>query len=396
MKRLIALVMILIFALTGCGGSSENQESIPDYNSGLAESGIWISYSEINSMFSSPYGFENEILTAVENCKDLGIENVYIHVRAFCDSIFKSEYFPLSKSAESYSGDALEFIINSFHSKDIKVHAWLNPYRVLTSSSDVNVLDTKSPAYKWLKDENKENDKNVCIWEGIYLNPAEPQVQRLIIDGVKEILNRYSVDGIHFDDYFYPTTDSQFDIASYESYKSSVEKPLGLADWRRANVNSLLSGCYSAIKYINQDIVFSISPAASIEKNLNELYADVEGWINGGYIDCIIPQLYFGFNYSQREFRFENILESWKRLIGYNQKIKLQIGLASYKIGSENEFDGDEWITDTDIIARQAEICRKDGIVSGYVLFSYSSVFGDEKLNQKQRENFKKIIREEN
>ena len=391
MKRIAVLFVALCLLISGCGMNKQNSTEIT-YNQGVYSSGLWVSYSEINNLFLSQNGFESELLKITENCVSIGIDDVYIHIRPFCDSLYKSEYFPLMNSATSFSGDAFKLIIDSFHSKNIRVHAWINPYRVSASTADINSLNPQSPAYKWLKDENTENDENVCFFNGIYLNPASLEVQKLIIDGAREILKNYDVDGIHFDDYFYPTTDASFDSVSYEKYKSTTQKPLSLDDWRRANVNSLLNNCYSAIKFINDDVVFSISPAASVEKNYNEFYADVKAWIEGGYIDCIIPQLYFGFEHSQREFRFTNILENWKELIGDNHNIKLLIGLANYKIGTKNESDGEEWLLDDAIIARQAEICRQDGIVSGCVLFSYSSVFSNEEHNVNQLNKYMEFL----
>ncbi|MBQ3817301.1 MAG: family 10 glycosylhydrolase, partial [Clostridia bacterium] len=200
------------------------------------------------------------------------------------------------------------------------------------------------------------------------------------------------VDGIHFDDYFYPTSDTSFDEASFKKYSSFADEPLSLEDWRRANVNALISGCYTAIKFINKDIKFSISPMASLEKNYNELYADVKAWVENGCIDVIIPQLYFGFEYPESDFTFENLLVKWKDLIEPNSNVQLMIGLAPYKIGTETPADKEEWGECDDIIARQAKMCIKDQNISGYVLFSESSLFSENDLNKRQMENLLKII----
>ena len=205
-------------------------------------------------------------------------------MRSHCDSLFNSKYFPKKKSAEAYAFDLMEYVINECHKNNIELHAWINPYRV-SSNTDVSLLDDNSPAKIWLNDQNPQNDINVCIYNGIYLNPAQVEVRRLIIDGVKEISASYEVDGICFDDYFYPTTDAQFDAESYGKYKSLGENPLPLDDWRRSNVNILVSGCYYSIKNINKNIQFSISPAASLEKNYTDLYADIEYWIVNGCLD---------------------------------------------------------------------------------------------------------------
>ncbi len=382
MKSKIALILSLLILLCSCGVS--NKKPSPNYI-GFSTKGVWFSFSEINEMLQSKNGFEAELKSAVENCKKLQINNVYIHLRSYCDSLYPSKLFPLIKSAKRYDYDVFKMMLEAFHQSSIKVHAWINPYRVSSSSSDVEKLSNDSPAYKWLKDETPQNDKNVLLYNGIYLNPAETEVQKLIIDGVKEIITNYDVDGIHLDDYFYPTKNEDFDKISYEKYKNSSKNFLNLDDWRRFNVNNLLSGCYSAIKYYNKNIIFSVSPAASIEKNYTDLYADIKEWISGGYVDAIIPQLYFGYNYSDEAFRFNNILKNWLTLCKEND-VELLIGLAPYKIGTATEADGIEWQTETDILARQVKECYENERVSGYIFFSYSSLFSEESLNAKQRE----------
>lgn len=394
MKKAFICILLSLSLLTGC--SAVNTESEQGKNEILpfknaAVSGVWLSFSEINAMLESEKGFKAEFEKVIENCRLLKIEEIYVHIRSYCDSIFKSDYFPLTKEAQSADYDIFEYIINACHTAGIKVHAWINPYRVLTSSSDREMLNPESPAYKWLSDGDTENDKNVILYNGIYLNPAESEVRELVINGIREVLRKYEVDGIHFDDYFYPTTDPEFDSASYEKYKAESENPLSLSDWRRANVDALISGCYSAVNYYGEDIVFSVSPTASVEKNYNELYADVEGWIKNGYLDRIIPQLYFGFRYPDKQYCFDALLDNWIALAKENTEVELMIGLGTYKIGTDTEADREEWNSSRDIIARQAEICYKNGNVAGFVLFSYSSLVSDEELNTKQRENLLSI-----
>lgn len=397
MKRLIIVVALISVMLSGCSflnlKDSDNDSLVDNKENTVAS--VWLSFSEINSILNSPNGFEEELKTVVNNCKTLNISNVYIHVRAFCDSLFESKYFPKTDAALNFDYDVFEKMIDAFHKKDIKVHAWINPYRVLTSSSNIIDLNTKSPAYIWLNDSNLENDTNVCLYNGIYLNPAEYEVRQLVINGIREIIELYDVDGIHFDDYFYPTTDEEFDKKSYENYIATSENPLDLQEWRRANVNALISSCYTAIKFLNKDLIFSISPAASTEKNYNKLYADVITWVENDCIDLIIPQIYFGFDYPTDEFKFENLLETWKDISRINENVELHIGLASYKIGTDTEPDNLEWQNSDDIISRQVKLCENDAEVDGYVYFSYSSLFSEAEPNKKQRNNLLKLFKEE-
>ena len=241
MKRITGLILAVILLLCGCTANITPEET--DKGNGEFSSGVWFSFSEINTMLNSDKGFKEEFSSALDNCVNLGIDEVYIHVRAYCDSLYPSDYFPLLEEAQRYDYDVFDCAVSACHNRGIKVHAWVNPYRVLTSSEDVSALDTKSPAYRWLNDDTADNDKNVCFSNGIYLNPAEYEVRELVINGLREIALKYDVDGIHFDDYFYPTTEIGFDNASYEEYKETSDNPLSLEDWRRANVNALISGC---------------------------------------------------------------------------------------------------------------------------------------------------------
>ena len=386
MKRILIAVCILIFVLSSCKPQTEDSTNY------FSSCGIWLSYYEVGDMLKSSKGLQNELDDVIKNCKEIGVEEVYIHVRSHCDSVFLSDYFPLNDNAKIYDYDVFEYMISKFHDNYIKVHAWINPYRVSTESEDINLLNKESPAYKWLTDDLPDNDTNVCLSNGIYLNPASEEVQLLIINGVKEIAEKYDVDGVVFDDYFYPTTDRNFDAMSYESYKSITQKPLTLEDWRRTNVNLLISGCYNAIRNKNKNIAFSVSPSHSIDRNYNEFYADVKYWVENGVVDKIIPQIYFGFEYPEKEYRFDKLLESWKKLVD-DCKVELLISLPAYKIGTDSKADTEEWNKETDILSRQAEICFKDEKIDGFIFFSYSSVFSQGDLNTKQRNNIKDTMR---
>ena len=397
MKKFFAVLLIALF-LCGCKNDSvsvQKNESDPQhaaFSKNDFSSGVWLSFSEVNSLLEDPGSFKSRFSEITENLKSLNIENLYIHVRSHCDSIFDSEFFPMTESAAKIDYDIFEYIIDACHKENIKVHAWINPYRVSTSTEDPKELDENSPARRWLCDDDSQNDKNVLIYNGIYLNPGEFDSRQLVINGVKEILDSYDVDGIHFDDYFYPTSDPEFDKESYEAYKDTAKKPLSLDNWRRASVDALISGCKTAIDASGSNAVFSVSPAADIDKNYNDYYADIGSWVKSGYIDEIIPQLYFGFEHTDSYYNFQNLLKEWKELCQSNRSVKLTIGLAAYKIGTQSPSDGSEWQENSDILARQAQICLNDNNVSGIVLFSYSGLFSDQTQNTKERENLTAVL----
>ncbi len=362
------LVMILICVLL-CGCSPANNQD----GKSTSIVGVWISYSELDAMLSNN-DFKNQFCATVDICKSRGITDVFVHTRPYCDAIYNSMYFSKRETVMQYDFDVLEYMINECHNEGIKFHAWINPYRVRTADDNIANLPLDSIVRKWIKDNDIDNDNNICFSNGIYLNPASSEVQQLVINGIREIINNYNVDGIHFDDYFYPTQQEDFDNASYTKYCQNTQTPLSLSDWRRANVNSLISGSYTAIKFKDKDIVFSVSPSASIEENFNRHYADVSAWCNNGCVDYVIPQLYFGFQYPDSNYNFDNLITEWENLIN-KTRTKLLIGLASYKIGTQNEPDKAEWKNGVDVIKRQVELCKNDINILGYVYFSYTSMY---------------------
>lgn len=342
--------------------------------------------------------FKSMISEMFNNCVYLGIETVFCQVRPYGDALYKSSYFPYSELLTGTEGknpgyDPLEIIVNEAHLRKLKIHAWINPYRISTKSNDISklALADSNPAKKWLTDNDTDNDRYVRPYKnGLYYNPAILDVQKLIINGIREICENYDVDGIHIDDYFYPDgVDEEFDSVEY----TNSGKILSLADWRRANVNALVTGMYSVVK--SYGLTFGISPAGNIDKNYNELYADIEKWISTpGYTDYIIPQIYFGYNYPNNQFAYLNLLSDWMKLKRLSN-VKIYIGLANYKIDNSETFKGvtnNEWITDSDTISKQTKDAYNKK-TDGVVLFSYGSVFGNSKNQITQTNNFKETIK---
>ena len=364
MKRAALLCLCVLLLFCGCN-TGEGSERIKD-DSNIYHKGVWVTYSELNGMLSTDFKVEFDFL--LNTCRDKGITDIFVHTRSFCDAYYPSNLFPMAETVKAVNFDILEYMVSSAHKENIRFHAWINPYRVRTADNKIENLNGDSPAYKWGSSEN------LLITEsGIYLNPASYEARLLVTDGIREILNSYAVDGIHFDDYFYPLDLTGEDSASYQKYFESAENPVSVEDWRRGNVNALISNVYTAIKFINKDIIFSISPAADMEKNYNSRYADVTLWGESGCVDWIIPQLYFGFNYPDSKFCFDNLLGAWKTELK-DSKAKLLIGLASYKIGTEILPDKEEWAKGEEIIKTQEKICQEDEDIYGHIYFSYSHI----------------------
>lgn len=314
------------------------------------------------------------MFNAIKSC---GFNTAFVHLRAFGDSFYKSDIFPYSsyiagKEGAELSFDPFEVLLSSAKKNGISVHGWINPFRISTQNNP-DLLCSANPAKKILASGNADGD--ICILEnGIYLNPASTASQKLVLDGVKEILTKYDIDGIHIDDYFYPSTDTSIDKNQYSQY-CAKGGALSLSEWRTESINAFVAGLYSAVKAVDSDLIVSISPAADIESNKTKLYADCELWLSQkGYADIIIPQIYFGFEHETNAFDF--LLGQWSSLPRHSE-VKLVCGMAAYKCAETDEYAGagaNEWLDNSDVLARQLEAVRADGNFEGIAVFSYSDL----------------------
>ncbi|MDO4556433.1 MAG: family 10 glycosylhydrolase [Lachnospiraceae bacterium] len=350
---------------------------------------MWISYLEFEAYLdtykSSKANFTKFIDHMYDTCVANNMNAVIVHVRPFGDAIYKSSYFPWSKYISGKQGsspgfDPLTIMVQEAHERNLEFHAWLNPYRVSFNTS-YSSLSSDNPARKW--HNSSSTSRNVLSYGGkLYYNPSKSQVQTLIINGVKEIVKKYDVDGIHFDDYFYPSFSSSnvktaFDAKEYNSYKASQiaagKSYKSIYNWRRANVNKLVSGVYSAIKAIDKNVEFGISPAGNIDnlKSNYSYYVDIDTWLNNtGYIDYIMPQIYWGFTH--KTAAFDDVLDRWVKL---NKKgiVDLHVGIGVYKVGmakSSAYSDWKEWQQDTTLLKDMIAYGRKKD-VDGFAFFSY-------------------------
>lgn len=408
MKRFLSIIIAFLVLLTGCSIAPQSEISeVPSTQTKpqtkLTDTplmkAVWFSYIELTFVGMSEDEFVSAVSNMFQNVKNAGFNAVICQVRANCDAIYPSEYFPFSAAFTGTLGvapnfDPLQIMVDTAHSLELEFHAWINPYRISAKSKDYEALPENSPAYKFLTDQDEYNDRNVLFTEeGMYLNPASSEARYLIVNGIDEILANYDVDGIQFDDYFYPTTEQEFDEISFGEYRKTVTTPLNLADWRRTNVNLLIADVYKTV-HSYENIVFGISPAADIsndntDKNYTQLYADVNLWCSTtGYIDYIAPQLYFGYEYPEKDFRFDTLLDKWCGLTRA-KGINLYIGLAAYKAG-EIDATSSEWIENNDILSRQIKDIKEKS-ADGIFMYSYSYLFSDKEHN---RTEFDKLIKE--
>ncbi len=331
---------------------------------------VWISYLELKTMFEggNKTAFINNFKTACNNIKNFGLDTVIVHVRPFSDALYESEYFPWSHIITGTQGqdpgfDPLNQMIKIAHDAGLKIEAWINPYRIRTS--DITLSQT-NPAVKWAS-----SDYVVSVGINKYYNPAYEEVQDLIVNGVLEIVNKYDVDGIHFDDYFYPNPNESFDKTAY----STLGGGQTLGDFRRNNVTNLIKKVYTAVKKADPSMEFGISPQGSSNINYNQQYIDVKTIITLGYIDYVCPQIYYGFENATQPFA--QTVKEWHDYVkGTN--VKLYVGLAAYKSGQVDTWAGtgkNEWVNNVDILKRQVLESRQYSTYKGFFIYKYESMF---------------------
>ena len=337
--------------------------------------GVWVSYMELsmeNESSKTQKAFEDKFTEIAQKCRESGFNTLIVQVRPFCDALYKSSYFPWSHILTGTQGenpqyDALQIMCDICKENNLKIHAWINPYRVSSNETPKKLSDNNP--------YTKNSEIGIKTDNGIFLDPSNETAQQLISDGVKEIAENYDVDGIQFDDYFYPTEDESFDKKQYEAYikKYGKENSMSLDNWRMQNVNTLICKVYRTIKSVDSSVEFGISPQGNIGNN-DGLYADVKSWCTcKGFADYICPQIYFSLE--NPALTFEDCLDSWTSL-DFDENVKLYVGLGGYKAGN-GEYDEETWLLSDSILADEYDILRNNKSVRGFMLYSYSCLEDD-------------------
>ena len=212
--------------------------------------GIWVTYMELSMEYESDQSeaaFRRKFEAIAEDCKVSGFNTLIVQVRPFCDALYQSKLFPAShvlsgEQGKSLGYDPLRIMCAICQKRGLRLHAWVNPYRVTVNQTPAQLSDNNP----YVKDPSL----GIETESGIILDPSNERARQLIVDGVREIVENYAVDGIQFDDYFYPTDIENLDHAQYQAYAATVKEgePMDLAQWRRENVNLLLAQVYLAVQ----------------------------------------------------------------------------------------------------------------------------------------------------
>lgn len=316
-------------------------------------------------------------LTRLHN---IGINAVFVQVRPAADAIYPSKLAPWSQWLTGRQGiapasdfDPLAFMIDEAHAKGMELHAWVNPYRVTMS------LDTFSLAPSNVFHQHRDWVRQ--YGNRLYLDPGLPQVQNHLLTAIDELLENYALNGIHFDDYFYPypqTGEFFPDRKTFDLYGTRFET---VEDWRRDNVNTLVQKVSNLIADKKPWVKFGISPfgvwrnrsrdpqgsdTRAFATSYDDLYGDALAWAQDGTVDYLVPQLYWNIGFPAADY--EHLLNWWTA--NTDHRTKLYIGHAAYKVGNNSEA---AW-HDLEEIPRQLNLNRQNPRISGSLFFNTSSL----------------------
>lgn len=362
-------------------GSSTSAGSASGADSGELR-GVWFSYLDWQNMPTDEAGFKAAADQVMSDIQKKGMNAIFCHVHSHSDAYYPSSVLPTSKFLPGNGRfDALQYMIDSAHRHGLRFHAWFNPYRVTGYQMKWSDVPAGSIVKKWYASGNR----NVLLFDGnYYLNPAQPAVRDLVVSSIREVLTKYAIDGVQFDDYFYPdlgkNAATNFDYPEYQLYSGNAS----ITEWRKANVSALIAAVYQAVHAVRPAAVFGVSPVAQLKylRSDKSYFVDIDTWMSHtGYIDYVLPQIYFDFEQKTgsgvaSDAAYATCLNSWLQLRQKTGgKVKLYVGLALYKCGT-SAWDGNakpEWLRRSDILLREVQLARQSGQVSGFGIYAYQN-----------------------
>lgn len=321
---------------------------------------------------------QREMVWLLDSLHGLGINAIIFQVRPTADALYESELEPISAWLTGKQGawreqtpyDPLEFVVEQAHQRDMEVHVWLNPYRInlrqtTTDSLATNHIFRLHPEWFW-----QYNGQ----W---YFDPAKPETREWICMVVEDIVCRYDIDAIHMDDYFYPYPAGKKPLPDEADFRNDPRGFSNIGDWRRDNVNQAIQAIGQTIRETKPDVEFGISPFGVWRNadrdttgssthagitNYDDLYADVLLWMREGWIDYVIPQLYWEIGKPAADYE---VLARWWAEHTYG--CKLYIGMAPYRLGGAKETAA--WKHGNEI-ARQMRLNRSIPEIQGECFYS--------------------------
>jgi len=331
----------------------------------------------------------------LDKLQSLGINTVFFQIKPDGSALWPSQILPWSDTLTGKMGqdpgyDPLQFMLDEAHKRDMKVHAWFNPYRVTVNTkpgtvAELNRSISLNPASVYVL----HRDWIRTASDRFVLDPGIPEARDWITSIVAEVVSRYPVDGVQFDDYFYAETPGSTlnDNATYQKYGSGFSSK---ADWRRHNTQQLIENVSRTIKQLNPDVEFGVSPAGvwrnrshdplgsdtSGAAAYDEAFADTRLWVQQGLLDYIAPQVYWPF--SRKAARYD-VLAKWWADVVKPTNTRLYIGVALYKVGESSKNEPD-WTVNGGVpeLKKQLDLNESVPHIDGTILFR------EDYLNQPQ------------
>ena len=346
-----------------------------------------------------------ELIKILDNLQELKFNAAILQVKPTSDVFYKSKLSPWSRyltgtQGENPNYDPLAFFIEEAQKRAIETHVWVNPYRILNGEGFEtlcsNHIARKHPT--WVIQYNNR----------YYFDPGNPLVQQYVIKEVMEIVNNYDIDALHMDDYFYPYITYNKGVAvpfdDNMSWGKYGKKFKTREDWRRDSVNHFIQKLSIKIKQSKKHVQFGISPfgvwrnksedplgsdTLAGQTNYDHLYADIIKWIDNGWIDYVMPQIYWHFD--SKPAPYGVLVKWWNDIV--KDKVNLYIGLGVYKLGEQN------W--PTTYIKEQVDFARKFDYVDGVSYYSAKWIVQDTKniksyLNNTINNNFALVPKNRN
>ncbi len=344
--------------------------------------GIWLSQFDLTDVYLEngrqrpEEDFTIRMAKILDNVRDLGFNTVFLQIRPNADSMYPSRYYPMSAYVVGVLGgeaayDPVAVTVGLAHARQLSIHAWINPMRGM-SEEELLQVGTQYPLRQWY-DDPQLRGRYLVLFDGRwYLNPAYPEVRAQIQDGAAEALALYDFDGLHMDDYFYPTAQEAFDRDAYQAYQAQGGTE-SLADFRRDALNQLVAGLRSLTGASREGRLFGISPAGNVDTVVNSHFADVSRWCSQpGYVDYICPQVYWGLEHGS--FDFVKVCQTWQDMI-QSDSVFLLVGMTFGKAFTrEDPWAGSgrqEWVNHRDVLARSLKTTADLTGCQGISVFCY-------------------------
>ncbi len=344
---------------------------------------VWLSQWDMQKVYlkSNKQRDEDDFIRRaaqiMENAKKDGFNTVFVQVRPFGDSFYPSSVYPPSKMVVGAYGGKFEYdpfsiLVDAAHEVGLSIHAWINPLRLMTTE-EMEQVDGRYDVRRWYDDDALRGRYLILQGDGRwYLNPGYTEVRKMIVDGASEIMETYDVDGLHIDDYFYPTTSASYDAECFSEY-TNAGGTMNLGDFRREAISTLVQELYRVVHEKKNGALFGIAPGGNPDRAFSAQYADVFRWCReAGFVDYICPEIYFGFEHET--YPFDQTLSRWSQMVT-EDSVRLIVGLSFHKASAGfDQYAGSgayEWAENSDILFRSLECAAKTENCSGCAVFSY-------------------------